>query len=318
MTVFRRLAWLGLGLAYVHTVFGAIVRISGSGLGCGEHWPDCNGALVPTVTNYTVAVEVTHRYLAAMLLATSIALALLAVARRHAPGVGGRRGVLGPSLLAVGLIVTAALVGMVVVRLSLSNPYLIAVHYSIAMVTLATFVVAVQRADGLGATATIAGSSTDRTYRSARVAALLAFTTVVMGALTADVPGAATSCQGFPACAKGVLVSGMPLQLHLTHRALAFLLFFHLCGASIAAARRGERGPAIQAGRVAVAVVVLQVVVAASLVELRLPPVLQSLHQAVGTLLWVTVFTYAALARRAGLPSLAEPPGAVVPRGVTA
>lgn len=60
MTGLRRLAWVALALAYIHTVFGAIVRISGSGMGCGEHWPDCNGSVVPTVTSYRVVVEVTH------------------------------------------------------------------------------------------------------------------------------------------------------------------------------------------------------------------------------------------------------------------
>jgi hypothetical protein len=49
---------------------------------------------------------------------------------------------------------------------------------------------------------------------------------------------------------------------------------------------------------------VLQILVAAALVETRLPPVLQSLHQAVGTFVWIAVVVFAALARRA---SEAEP-----------
>jgi heme A synthase len=44
---------------------------------------------------------------------------------------------------------------------------------------------------------------------------------------------------------------------------------------------------------------VLQVVIAASMVELHLPAPLQSLHQAVGTLVWVMAMTAAALAGRA-------------------
>src|SRR6185312_10269107 len=177
MSSVRRLAWIALGLAYVHTLFGAIVRISGSGMGCGEHWPDCNGAMVPVVTSYTVVVEVTHRYLAALLLGTTLALVAVSVMRRREPGVGGAGGVLRPAALALALVGTAALVGMAVVMLSLSNPYLIAVHYSIAMLTLAALVVALQRAGGLGAAGIereTTGGTRARTYRGARAAAVMA------------------------------------------------------------------------------------------------------------------------------------------------
>ena len=46
----------------------------------------------------------------------------------------------------------------------------------------------------------------------------------------------------------------------------------------------------------ALGVVVLQIVVAAAMVEMNLPPSFRSLHQAVGTLLWITVVALTALA----------------------
>jgi hypothetical protein len=67
----------------------------------------------------------------------------------------------------------------------------------------------------------------------------------------------------------------------------------------------------------ALGAVVLQILVAASLVEMRLPPVLQSLHQAVGTLVWITVVIWALLAHRAAgrEPAyLADPAPAPLPR----
>ncbi|MBA2458138.1 MAG: COX15/CtaA family protein, partial [Gemmatimonadales bacterium] len=39
----RRVAWSGAGLAFGLIVLGGIVRITGSGMGCGDHWPRCNG-----------------------------------------------------------------------------------------------------------------------------------------------------------------------------------------------------------------------------------------------------------------------------------
>ena len=46
-SVVRRAAYTSLGVALLHIVFGAIVRISGSGMGCGENWPKCYGYWFP-------------------------------------------------------------------------------------------------------------------------------------------------------------------------------------------------------------------------------------------------------------------------------
>jgi heme A synthase len=52
-------------LAYTLFVilFGAYVRISGSGAGCGEHWPSCEGEVIPgdLIKNHAKAIEYTHR-----------------------------------------------------------------------------------------------------------------------------------------------------------------------------------------------------------------------------------------------------------------
>jgi len=44
---FARFAWFFVAYLVAVILFGAWVRISGSGNGCGSHWPACNGALVP-------------------------------------------------------------------------------------------------------------------------------------------------------------------------------------------------------------------------------------------------------------------------------
>jgi cytochrome c oxidase assembly protein subunit 15 len=309
MTLQRRLAWLALGVAFVHSVFGAIVRISGSGMGCGEHWPDCNGALVPTFTSYTTVIELTHRCLAATLLGVTAALVLVAW-RDGRVGTAVKNGgsVLRAASLALGLELVAALVGMVVVLLALSSRALIAVHYTIAMATLATLVVAVQRTGGLGAANVRPGDASRRTYRGALGAATLAFITVVFGALTANLAGAAESCLGFPWCRLAMTDLSGTLPVQITHRVLAILLFLHLLGLATVITRRRESPVLVRAGWTAWGIVVLQIVIAASLVELRLPPALQSLHQATGTLVWIAAFALAALARRAAVSALVTQP----------
>ena len=44
---FIRFAWITLGVTVAVILWGAVVRATGSGAGCGSHWPFCNGVVVP-------------------------------------------------------------------------------------------------------------------------------------------------------------------------------------------------------------------------------------------------------------------------------
>src|SRR3712207_5329965 len=107
MTTLRRLAYAALGVAFLHVVFGAIVRISGSGMGCGDHWPKCYGYWFPPFSRPDLVIEVLHRYFAATLITVVLALLGVAVARRRTPGVGGTGGVVRAAALAFGLVTLA-------------------------------------------------------------------------------------------------------------------------------------------------------------------------------------------------------------------
>ena len=65
MNALRRLSILSLILGVGQVVFGAIVRITGSGLGCGDHWPKCEGHWFPPLDRPDLIIEVAHRYIAA-------------------------------------------------------------------------------------------------------------------------------------------------------------------------------------------------------------------------------------------------------------
>jgi heme A synthase len=292
MRTVRSLGYLALLLGFAQVVFGAIVRITGSGMGCGDHWPDCYGSFTPAPNAPSLLVEISHRYGAAALSLAILALAIAAWRKRSEPGVGGRRGVLRPSLLAILLVVVAALFGAVTVKMQL-NPLVVATHLAIAMSLLAVLVVVVIRAGGLGSATVGAGSV--QTFRSARGAVALSFLALVFGALTANTPGAAAACQGFPWCT-AIAEHGTPLWIQVTHRIIAFLLFGHLIGITVGVRKRGEPGPIRNAASAALGVVVLQILVAATMIEMHLPPSLRSLHQAVGTALWIAVIALAALA----------------------
>lgn len=295
----RALAYAAVVVAFAQIMFGAIVRITGSGMGCGDHWPTCQGFLIPPLERPDLIIEVTHRYLAATVTVVILALLLTAFVQRGRRGVAGPGGVLRSALLATVLVLIAAVFGAITVKLAL-NPYIIVTHLSIAMALLAVLSITVLRAGGWGWNATVTASA--RTWRSSRAAVILAFIILVFGALTANVAGANVSCQGFPTC-REVLVTGTPLYIQVTHRILAFLLLFHMIGLLIGVRKRRESLLVRRAVWFALGAIFLQIIIAAGMVEMHLPPSWRSLHQAVGTLVWLAIFTMAAIAKY----SLPEP-----------
>lgn len=56
-----RLLAFNFALALFIILWGAWVRLSGSGAGCGEHWPMCNGEVIPTSPSLQTLIEFTHR-----------------------------------------------------------------------------------------------------------------------------------------------------------------------------------------------------------------------------------------------------------------
>jgi len=57
----RRFTFLVLTYNVLVILFGAFVRASGSGSGCGAHWPLCNGEVFPTEPMIETIIEFTHR-----------------------------------------------------------------------------------------------------------------------------------------------------------------------------------------------------------------------------------------------------------------
>ncbi|APR99308.1 COX15/CtaA family protein [Pajaroellobacter abortibovis] len=58
---FTRLAWFTLAYHVLVILWGAFVRATGSGAGCGYHWPQCNGQLIPHTTVMSTWIEFGHR-----------------------------------------------------------------------------------------------------------------------------------------------------------------------------------------------------------------------------------------------------------------
>jgi heme A synthase len=101
-----RFAWGVLAYNLLVIAWGAFVRASGSGAGCGRHWPLCNGELVPQPKSIATIIEASHRATSGLALLAVVALmiwTLRALPRGHR----ARRA----SVLSTGFIVAEALIG---------------------------------------------------------------------------------------------------------------------------------------------------------------------------------------------------------------
>jgi heme A synthase len=83
---FAKYAWFALVFNLLVIAWGAYVRASGSGAGCGSHWPLCNGEVIPDSPTVKTIVEFSHRLssgLALLLVAGALVWAFRAYAPKH-------------------------------------------------------------------------------------------------------------------------------------------------------------------------------------------------------------------------------------------
>lgn len=78
MDRFARYAWSTLAYNVAVILWGAAVRATGSGAGCGSHWPLCNGEIVPRSPRIETVIELTHRVTSGIALLLVVGLVVLA------------------------------------------------------------------------------------------------------------------------------------------------------------------------------------------------------------------------------------------------
>ncbi|MBI3082333.1 MAG: heme A synthase, partial [Gemmatimonadetes bacterium] len=260
------------------------VRITGSGMGCGDDWPLCNGRLLPPLDDLPTLIEWSHRLAAAGVSGLVMALAALAWVKRRELGVAGRGGALRPALPAAGLLVAQVLLGAVTVWLELPAP-IVTVHLATALGLLAAvIVVAIRASQPVGPPPSTAAA------RGTTAALVMTAVTLLLGGLTASTH-AGFACQGFPLCSGRLwpsVESGLA-EIQWVHRLAAYGLVLHLIGLAVRFRKRGESPVAQRLAGIALAAALLQVLVAAVMVLRFLPAEWRALHAAFGTAVWAAV-----------------------------
>jgi heme A synthase len=302
---FATLAFVTAFCTYALIVFGGVVRITGSGMGCGDDWPLCNGKLIPPM-DFETLIEYGHRLVALFLSVLVAALAIYAL--RHRRALGGGRGILGLAMAALVLLVVQVLVGAVTVWLELPTSTVV-LHLIVASALLGLLIVAGLQARAEAHPAFQAGGAEASYPRWAVGTAAFGFILLFFGGLVANT-GAGPLCQGFPLCDSQLFPEGGGLvHIHWTHRLLAYAMLVLVILATARTVREKAPPPIPHWSVAALILVAIQIVVAAALVLLQLPAVLRALHLAVGVAMWAALVVWATLAlQHASSPALDRPP----------
>jgi len=299
---YRRLAVWTAAATFLLIVLGGVVRVSDSGLGCGQGgsgvhgWPLCKGDLVPGFSLHT-GIEYAHRAVASILVVEMLVLAVVAWRRYRA-----HRSLVRATIAGVVLVVAQALLGAATVEKGLDEP-LVAAHLGLAMLLLgvALYVVRATRADADGVAAVDGG----RRFRPlAMTAQTLLLGTIVAGGYMAGTEhlgrsdqhltaGAHHACgTQFPGCNGAFLPFGANkfVDIHLTHRVFVYLFSIAVIALIVLALRRRPSPGVVRAARVLIGLLVLQIALGAANVWLaREYELLILAHLATATLLWGTL-----------------------------
>lgn len=300
-------------------VLGGVVRVTGSGLGCGGEWPLCDGSLIPPLTKEDI-IEYSHRLVASAIVGPLIfATFVLAVIRYRKV-----RSVTIPSTVAVVLLLAQGGLGGVTVLTELPG-HIVAAHLALAqalfgcliLIAVAAYRVRtpsqteepVKQDSGVLAPEMSAAESGETAAPARyggfpRLAAFAAIATYVMllsGAYVTATPGALAACPQWPLC-DGTLWPSSELQfIHMLHRVVAALVGIVIIYTMFRAFRFGiER---ISSGGMAIlllagfasAFFLTQVIIGAAAIWSDFPVTLRAYHIALATAVWGTMAAVALL-----------------------
>lgn len=289
---FASYTWAVLGLNILVILWGAFVRATGSGAGCGAHWPTCDGQVLPRPESAEMFVEFTHRVTSGVAL-LAVVVMLVWAWRAWPKGHQVRTGALASMIF----MILEALVGAVLVIFelvaydtSLARPFVVAVHLINTFLLLGAITLT-----GWWAM----GGAPLRWRGAGRLGWTLAAATV--GLLVLGASGAVTALGDTLVLAAGLRPEDSPLVAQLVGMRIYHPLLAFATGGLIWLAWRSARGPDpspafTRTGQLLLGAFVGQLLLGGLNVALKAPVWLQLVHLLVSDVIWILFVIMAAQA----------------------
>jgi heme a synthase len=284
---FAKFAWAVLAYNIPVILWGAYVRASFSGDGCGAHWPFCNGQMIPQNMGAPMAIEFTHRMMTTIDSVAVIAMcvwAFRAFPRHHTVRLF--------SVLSLAFLFIEALLGAGLVLLryvakdqSAGRAWYLSAHLTNTMLLIAALTV----------TAWVAYRNVDR-LRFADASRTLMGTLPVV--LFVGITGAIAALGDtlFPASSLSGGIqqdfarsSSLLLRLRLVHPVIAVLGGAYLIWAVTRVLKQNEAGDARTAAGRVLGLTLFQLAVGSVNLTLLAPVWMQLFHLLMADVLWIAV-----------------------------
>jgi cytochrome c oxidase assembly protein subunit 15 len=283
----RRFAWAVLAYFIAVILWGTLVRATGSGAGCGNHWPLCNGTMLQRSASVQTLIEFTHRITSGLSFFSVVGLmawTLRTTARGHLAR--------ATAVLAVLLTLVEAILGALLVRLGYTadsqaagRPAFLALHLANTLLLLAA----------LTLTAHLLGRTRGTTAHTVRFAAPLGAVISIAVFLAVGVTGslAALGDTLFPAASLAASLandfssaSNWLVRWRWTHPSIAFLSSIFLIWILVRAAQRQTAGDNRGLSAAILLLLALQYILGVLDVVLLAPTWLQVVHLLGADILW--------------------------------
>ena len=275
-----------LGYNVLVVLWGGVVRASGSGAGCGDHWPFCNGEILPSNPALNTLVEFAHRVTSGLALPLVFWLVWQAF-RQSAPGAAVRKAATAAGAF---IVLEAALgAGLVLFRYVAYNPSIARAGWMAAHLVNTLLL--------LGALALVAGWASGAAVprrvppgRAVAVGAALAAVLVlaVGGAVTAL--GDTLVVGGGLDPARDPVVAAL-VSVRLFHPLMAFVAL-GVVSASVWQSRSSGQA-LVSRGMTVLGLFVAQMGIGALNVGLLVPVWLQIVHLLMTDLIWISLVLWA-------------------------
>jgi heme A synthase len=288
---FARYAWGVLGYNLLVILWGAFVRATGSGAGCGRHWPACNGEVLPRTESLETLIEFSHRITSGIALLSTIVLLVWAF-RAYSANHRVRKGALASMAL---MIVEALLgAGLVLFELVAENAS-VARGAAMALHLINTFLLI----GAITLTAWWASGGGEMRLRSTPIRMRFALGAAFAGMLVLGASGAITALGDTLLLTAGISPADSPLlatlvELRIFHPLIAFAVGA-LIWLSVYVVQQDHADRRLRrTGYVLLGVYGLQLLIGGGNVILQAPVAMQLIHLFISDVIWILLVLLAA------------------------
>jgi heme a synthase len=291
-------AWSILAFNLSVILWGAVVRATGSGAGCGENWPLCQGHVIPHAAQIATLIEFAHRATSGVVVVLVLGLVFFAF-RRFRSGHPVRQYAAAAVLFTLmeGLLGAAlVLLGKIGSNPSVTEGLILSLHLVNTFLLLASLALSAKSAS---ATITNHGNSMETRGLSPRAAGhFLWHLAALLGTLTVAVTGtmAALADTRFKATSLARALrwdfsgsSEALLRLRIIHPFMSIAVGVLFVMLTLRAVRPGSSARATRLAKCLLALVLFQFAVGLSNVLLLTPLWIQILHLLTADLMWITL-----------------------------